>query len=51
MSSRGPSDVNKWQNDPTSHLIYYLSEHFADEFMVFIASSIQRDQFLNSGPN
>ena len=40
MSSRGPSDVNKWQNDPTSHLIYYLSEHFADESLSLLQYSV-----------
>ena len=41
--------------DPTSHLIYYLSKQFPDEFMVstacFKSSSIHHDVLLvNYGP-
>ena len=36
-----------WENDASSHLIYYFSEQFPNEFMVSIASfrssSIQHD--------
>ena len=44
-----------WENDPTSHLIYYLSKHCKHEFMVSVASfkssSIQHDVHLvNYGP-
>ena len=39
-----------WENDPTSHFIYYLSKHCKLEFMVSIASfkssSIQHDVHL-----
>ena len=30
--------VSLWENDPTSHLIYYLSKQFPSEFKVCIAS-------------
>ena len=43
-----------WENDPTSHLIYYLSKHFPNEFMVSTASfksSMHHDvHFGNYGP-
>ena len=47
--------VSLWENDPTSHLIYYLSKQFPHECMVSITSinsfSIQHDvNFLNYHP-
>lgn len=27
-----------WENNPTSHLIYYHSKHYIEEFVVLIAS-------------
>lgn len=51
--------VSLWENDPTSHLIYYLSKYFPKEFIVLIyifkSSLIQCDVifiiiYFNSSP-
>lgn len=45
-----------WENEPTAHLIYVVSKHFHDEFMVSIAgcesfSTQHDDNFVNYGPS